>query len=129
MSHANSGNPGLKYRLAKAQNGICTWCRLPLPDDLADTAVDHIIPKCRGGPDRRWNLQVLHHQCNRRGHKGTKLTPEAVALAAERGVVLREPLPTSWPGSSKVHTNGKPNPYAEALEPALATMYSERLAG
>ena len=37
--------------MAAAQGGICTYCKKPFPEDLADTAVDHIIPRCRGGPN------------------------------------------------------------------------------
>ena len=84
-----------RARLAKAQDGICPWCKLPLPDDLTDTAVDHIIPRCRGGPNAPWNYQLLHFKCNGRGGKGIKLTPEAEALAAEHGVILHIPIPAS----------------------------------
>jgi HNH endonuclease len=76
-----------------AQGGVCTWCSLPLPEDLSDVAVDHIIPKCRGGPNRKWNNQLLHRVCNGAGGKGKSLTEQARALAAEHGVTLREPSP------------------------------------
>src|SRR5690349_10823808 len=92
--------PASKRSLAEAQGGICPWCKLPLPDDLSGTARDHIITKCRGGPDATWNRQLLHDKCNGLGGKGIQLTPEAEALAAGHGVVLHEPLPTIWPGST-----------------------------
>jgi hypothetical protein len=76
-----------------AQDGVCPWCSLPLPEDLADVAVDHIIPKCRGGPNLKWNKQLLHRVCNGPGGKGKSLTEHAKALAAEHGVTLHEPPP------------------------------------
>jgi hypothetical protein len=78
-----------RERLAEKQDGICPACLLPLPEDLAGTEVDHIIPRCRGGPNLKWNRRLLHFTCNR--SKRAKLTDEAVALAAEYGVMLREP--------------------------------------
>lgn len=81
-----------KRMLADRQGGICPWCNLPLPDDLAETDRDHIIPRCRGGGEQLWNRQLLHRECNRGiGGKGTQLTAEAIALAARYGVVLCEP--------------------------------------
>lgn len=109
--------------MAADQGGICTWCKLPLPEDLesGDVVTDHIIPRCRGGTDASWNLQVLHAKCNGPGGKGRQLTPEAERLAALHGVKLREPLPTSWPGSNAFGTHGKPNPYRTAA-PAPAPL-------
>lgn len=78
-----------RERLSEKQGGICPACLLPLPEDLVRTEVDHIIPRCRGGPDLKWNRQLLHFACNR--SKRATLTDAAVALAAEYGVVLREP--------------------------------------
>jgi 5-methylcytosine-specific restriction endonuclease McrA len=91
-----------RERLAEAQRGMCPTCGLPLPEGLPGTEVevDHIIPRCRGGPDLAWNRQLLHRICNR--NKGFALTDEAVALAAERGLVLRDrlpPMPRNWWGS------------------------------
>jgi len=84
-----ASGPGIKSALADEQDGICPWCRHALPDELAyTTAIDHVIPQCRGGPDKRWNHQLLHLKCNR--EKGKKLTPAAIELAAEHGIVLRE---------------------------------------
>jgi hypothetical protein len=126
---------------------ICSWCNLPMPKDLSGTAVDHIIPRARGGPDKPWNRQRLHAKCNGPSGKGCKLTPEAERLAAEHGIVLREPLPTAWPGSSVKLGSGKPNPYRIERESGVqhmpspapereclftraeCTMFTERLAG
>ena len=54
----------LHERLAAEQGQVCPWCELPLPGDLAERlpsglaaiALDHIIPRARGGPDEDWNL-------------------------------------------------------------------------
>lgn len=78
-----------RARLAERQHGICPECGLPLPKDLSETEVDHIIPRARGGPSDAWNKRLLHLACNRR--KSYKLTAEAAALAAERGITLTEP--------------------------------------
>ncbi len=102
-----------RERLARAQGGICPWCNLPLPEDLAGTAVDHIIPSCRGGPHEKWNLRLLHSRCNGPAGKGNQLTAEAEELAVRYGIVLREPLPTSWPGSNKAGSSGNVNPYRQ----------------
>jgi 5-methylcytosine-specific restriction endonuclease McrA len=84
-----------RERLAAQQGGMCPACELPLPGDLSDTEVDHIIPKARGGTSDAWNKRLLHLTCNRR--KSWKLTAEAAALAAERGVTLLEPKrPTNY---------------------------------
>jgi hypothetical protein len=89
------GTPRQRERLARAQSGICPWCKLPLPDGLAGTAIDHIIPLCRGGPDKPWNRQLLHRRCNGPAGKGFKLTAEAEELAARHGVRLHLPIPAS----------------------------------
>lgn len=47
--------------LAKQQGGKCGRCGYPLGDD---TVVDHIIHHCRGGVNARWNLQLVHADCN-----------------------------------------------------------------
>jgi 5-methylcytosine-specific restriction endonuclease McrA len=82
-----------RERLATAQGGICPWCDLPLPEDLAGTEVDHIIPRIRGGPDEPWNRQLLHFKCNKT--KRFRLTDAARALAAEHGIRLHLPIPSS----------------------------------
>ena len=87
--------PGSRRWLAEAQGYICPWCELPFPEDLAGTAKDHIIPRCRGGPNKPWNYQLLHFKCNSHGGKGIKLTAEAEALAAIHGVRLHLPIPAS----------------------------------
>ena len=84
-----------RARRAKNQGGICPACGLPLPEDLTETEVDHIIPRSRGGPSAPWNKRLVHFKCNRA--KWCRLTDEAVALAAEHGITLREPGPIGRP--------------------------------
>ena len=81
--------------MAAAQGGICIHCKKPFPEDLADTAVDHIIPRCRGGPNAPWNLCLLHRVCNYA--KGREFTREAIALAKQHRVILHEPLRPGGP--------------------------------
>jgi len=79
----------LAEKLAAAQNGHCPWCSQALPGDLTDTHIDHIIPKASGYViDEEWNLQLLHKLCNL--SKNDKITPQAIALAAEHGIVLAD---------------------------------------
>jgi len=78
----------LKAALTKAQAGICTWCFRPLPGDPSELHVDHIIPRSAGGPNRRWNYQVLHMDCN--NEKSDTVTERARRLAADHGIMIRE---------------------------------------
>ena len=70
--------------LVELQHWRCPWCRDYLPDSPRGTAIDHIIPRVYGGPHRRWNLQLLHQECN--SAKGKKITAEALELAGAHGV-------------------------------------------
>jgi 5-methylcytosine-specific restriction endonuclease McrA len=72
--------------LVEQQHWRCPWCRDYLPDTPRGTAIDHIIPRVYGGPHRRWNLQLLHSECN--SAKGKKITAEALALADAHGVTI-----------------------------------------
>jgi len=72
--------------LAELQHWRCPWCEDYLPDSPRGTAIDHIIPRVYGGPHRRWNLQLLHQECN--SVKGKKITAEALELAAAHDVTI-----------------------------------------
>jgi hypothetical protein len=72
--------------LVELQAWRCPWCGDSLPDSPPGTAVDHIIPKVFGGPHRRWNLQLLHRDCN--SAKGNKITAEALELADAHAVTI-----------------------------------------
>jgi hypothetical protein len=72
--------------LVELQHWRCPWCGDYLPDSPPGTAIDHIIPRIYGGPHRRWNLQLLHQECN--SAKGKKVTTEALELADAHGVTI-----------------------------------------
>ena len=50
-------------------------------------SVDHIIPTSRGGPDKRWNLQLVHSACN--SSKSNRMTAAAWLLAFVHDVAVR----------------------------------------
>jgi hypothetical protein len=72
--------------LVELQHWRCPWCGDCLPDSPRGTAIDHIIPRVYGGPHRRWNLQLLHSECN--SAKGSKITAEALELAGAHDVTI-----------------------------------------
>ena len=72
--------------LVEQQQWKCPWCKDYLPDSPRGTAIDHIIPRVYGGPHRRWNLQLLHQECN--SAKGSKITAEALELAGAHDVTI-----------------------------------------
>jgi hypothetical protein len=72
--------------LVELQRWSCPWCGDDLPGSPRGTAIDHIIPRFYGGPHRRWNLQLLHQECN--SAKGKKITAEALELADDHGVTI-----------------------------------------
>jgi HNH endonuclease len=72
--------------LVERQRWRCPWCGDDLPGSARGTAIDHIVPRVYGGPHRRWNLQLLHGECN--SAKGSKITAEALELAGAHGVTI-----------------------------------------
>jgi hypothetical protein len=72
--------------LVELQRWSCPWCGADLPRSPRGTAIDHIIPRVYGGPHRRWNLQLLHGECN--SAKGKLITAEALELAGVHGVTI-----------------------------------------
>lgn len=72
--------------LVEQQHWRCPWCGDYLPDTPRGTAIDHIVPRVYGGPHRRWNLQLLHQECN--SAKGKKITADALDLADAHGVTI-----------------------------------------
>ena len=107
--------------MSSAQGGICTYCKKPFPEDLADTAVDHIIPRCRGGPNAPWNFCLLHTVCNYA--KGRELTPEAVALAKQHRIALHEPLRPGGPLGGVASTGHEA---AAVIQRSLESLRGER---
>ena len=104
--------------LVELQHWRCPWCGDCLPDSPRGTAIDHIIPRVYGGPHRRWNLQLLHQECN--SAKGKKITAGALELADAHGVrismdigryragvrVRRQSRPYRSSGRSRNHSCG-----------------------
>jgi hypothetical protein len=70
--------------LVELQHWRCPWCGDYLPGSPRGTAIDHIIPRGLRRTARRWNLQLLHQECN--SAKGNKITAEALELADAHGV-------------------------------------------
>ena len=54
---------GLRERLYREQNGLCTYCRARAS---STSHIDHIIPVNQGGSNDRENLQLLCAGCNLR---------------------------------------------------------------
>lgn len=59
----NPEMPARITRLLKAQEGKCPHCGLFFREE-DEMEVDHIIPKKRGGSNKRNNLQLLHKHCH-----------------------------------------------------------------
>jgi len=58
----------LSFLFAK-DGGNCWICGKPVA--WGDESVDHVIPRCRGGPDEHTNLRLAHRVCNlRRSRSG-----------------------------------------------------------
>ncbi len=97
--------------LVQAQHWKCPWCKDYLPDSPLGTAIDHIIPRVYGGPHRRWNLQLLHQECN--SAKGSKITAEALkVLSVESSVKSR----TSFGGTAPKNVAAQAKAWAKRLE-------------
>jgi 5-methylcytosine-specific restriction endonuclease McrA len=107
---------------------MCPACKLPLPEDLSETEIDHIIPRARGGPNLPWNKQLVHFKCNR--SKWTRLTPEAEALAVEHGVRLHLPIPSSAHANRPItRDESLQRDWWSAISEDRYRSISERLAG
>lgn len=72
LPHVESRIPlrHLFRRLAEYWGRQCAYCR----DQVERLAIEHIIPKARGGSDDLTNLTLACHSCNSR--KGTKTAAE-----------------------------------------------------
>jgi 5-methylcytosine-specific restriction endonuclease McrA len=56
----------MRRRLFERQGGICPRCLEPLPKSLPrkEVALDHILPRSKGGKDGIDNRQLLHRCCD-----------------------------------------------------------------
>ncbi len=59
----NPEMPAKIARLLKAQKGKCNYCGLFFREE-DEIEVDHIIPKKKGGSNKKDNLQLLHKHCH-----------------------------------------------------------------
>lgn len=66
-----------------AQGGKCAGCQHPYPQ--RNLAIDHIIPRAKGGDDAPSNKQLLCHYCNSVKH--TRSQSELLAELRERGII------------------------------------------
>ena len=73
-----------KHVLFGQQEGQCNGCRMDFPFKVF--AVDHIIPRSRGGSDHMDNLQLLCGHCN--SIKGDRPQEYLVARLKELGTVI-----------------------------------------
>ena len=75
-----------KRYLYGEQGGYCNGCEHHF--ELRHFAVDHIIPKARGGTDHISNLQLLCGSCN--SIKGAKSHEELLVLLTDKGWIKRK---------------------------------------
>jgi hypothetical protein len=52
--HQKAPPPTSTESIYEVHKGMCFWTRAPLSAD--DFALDHVLPKSRGGPDNLFNL-------------------------------------------------------------------------
>lgn len=62
----------LRDRIAERADGLCEYCFSPANVSAADFAVDHILPKSRGGTDDPANLAYCCPECNNRKYTATE---------------------------------------------------------
>ena len=59
---ADAQKQGYREKLYEKQKGVCVCCMIHLPVELL--ALDHIVPKSKGGKCNYDNLQLLCSSCN-----------------------------------------------------------------
>lgn len=74
--------PEVAQEVWAAHENRCAWCRCRV-----SCGIDHIYPKSRGGPNLRWNFQILCGKCGQ--WKGNSLPGEVVARIARLRVTKR----------------------------------------
>jgi 5-methylcytosine-specific restriction endonuclease McrA len=81
--------PHLRWRVLNRDGHRCQSCGRSAAEKDVRLEVDHIIPRCAGGPDDYANLQTLCHDCNRgkggksqRAKRRTGRTTYAASTAA-----------------------------------------------
>lgn len=75
----------LQQAIRERDNGLCFFCRLPCePGD--DHSIEHLVPKCHGGPNHIDNMFLAHKTCNKQA--GNLSAPEKVSLAISASLAL-----------------------------------------
>ena len=64
--------PPLLSELCREQRGVCGICKQRI-EPWERMHIDHIVPRSKGGSDKRSNLQAAHAVCNLR--KGNRMPP------------------------------------------------------
>lgn len=62
MSTKNKNRMNRKRFLYQQQGGRCAYCNKPL--SIRQATLDHVVPKCMGGPATRENQKVACKPCN-----------------------------------------------------------------
>ena len=90
---------GRKQR--RRRRDVCVWCDRDLTK--ATRTLEHLIPKCHGGPDESWNLAWACFQCN--GERGSDVaTPAVRARLAD--VLATRIVPAAWEGTVNAIRDG-----------------------
>ena len=97
--------PSIRFRIFRRDDFRCVYCGASPPQTTLE--VDHVVPKSRGGPNRKTNLVTACWECNR-GKRDTELSldqlqrfqPEQEPLKVQ--VEKREPR-VSQPKASGHH--------------------------
>lgn len=74
----------IRARVVTQSGGVCEYCRYPEEFNSGQFAVDHILPRVRGGADDLNNLALSCRSCNERKQDATEaqdpLTEDIVPL-------------------------------------------------
>jgi len=87
--HLSKRRPPLsRFNLLARDNFECQYCGCPM--SMADSTVDHILPRSQGGQTNWQNVVVACHPCNRK--KGGR-TPTQARMALRKEAAIPEWLP------------------------------------
>ena len=82
----------VRLQVTTQAGAVCEYCRYPEEFNSGRFAVDHIIPRARGGTDDLTNLALACRNCNERKQDAT----EARDPATEEQVLLFNPRVDNW---------------------------------
>jgi hypothetical protein len=82
----------LKRAVSEKSDGVCEYCRSQKDYSPDPFAVEHILPRVRGGTDALENLALSCHGCN--GHKSVKIS--ALDTITREEVPLFHPRRQQW---------------------------------